>query len=145
MIRTFELEENYLDDDDPWKGILAATAFAVRSTYHTTLQATPGQLVFGHDLILNCEHIADWQAIKKRKQQLIKYNNLREISTPTKHEYKIDERVLLRNKLARKMELPYKGPYKITKGFGNGTVRIKLGTIEDRVNIRHLVPYKTNT
>jgi len=145
MIRTFQLEENYLDEDDPWKGILAATAFAVRSTYHTTLQATPGQLVFGRDLILNCEHIADWEAIKKRKQQLIKYNNSREKRTRTKHEYEIDELVLLRNKLARKMELPYKGPYKITKVFGNGTVQIKLGTIEDRVNIRHLVPYKTNT
>ena len=31
MIRTFELETNYLDEDDPWKGILSATAFAVRS------------------------------------------------------------------------------------------------------------------
>src|SRR6476619_1142969 len=25
MIRTFELETNYLDQDDPWKGILSAT------------------------------------------------------------------------------------------------------------------------
>jgi hypothetical protein len=46
IIRTFELENNYLDDDDPWNGILSATAFAVRSTFHTTLQNTPGQLVF---------------------------------------------------------------------------------------------------
>ena len=29
IIRTFELEDNYLDEDDPWKGILSATAFAV--------------------------------------------------------------------------------------------------------------------
>ena len=145
MIRTFELEENYLDQDDPWLGILAATAFAVRSTFHTTLQATPGQLVFGRDLILNCEHIADWQAIKKRKQQLIKYNNKKENRTRTQYKYEVDEHILLRNKLARKMELPYKGPYKITKVFDNGTVRIQMGTIEDRVNIRHIVPYKNNT
>ena len=32
MIRTFEVEENYLDDNDPWAGILTATAFAIRST-----------------------------------------------------------------------------------------------------------------
>jgi transposase InsO family protein len=31
IIRTFELENNYLDDNDPSKGILSATAFAVRS------------------------------------------------------------------------------------------------------------------
>ena len=145
MIRTFELEENYLDQDDPWLGILAATAFAVRSTFHTTLQATPGQLVFGRDLILNCEHIADWQAIKKRKQQLIKYNNKKENSTRTQYKYEVDEHVLLRNKLVRRLELSYKGPYKIIEVFDNGTVRIQMGTIEDRVNIRHIVPYKNNT
>jgi hypothetical protein len=37
IIRTFELHDNYLDDDDSWKGILAATAFAICTTYHTTL------------------------------------------------------------------------------------------------------------
>ena len=42
IIRTFELENNYLDEEDPWKGILSATAFAVRSTYHTTLQKSRG-------------------------------------------------------------------------------------------------------
>jgi hypothetical protein len=44
IIRTFELESNYLDEEDPWKGILSATAFDVRSTFHTTLRSTPGQL-----------------------------------------------------------------------------------------------------
>jgi transposase InsO family protein len=34
IIRTFELESNYLDEDNPWKGILSATAFVVRSTSH---------------------------------------------------------------------------------------------------------------
>ena len=38
MIRTYELEDNYLDENDPWGGILSATAFAVPSTYHTTLK-----------------------------------------------------------------------------------------------------------
>jgi hypothetical protein len=26
IIRTFELESNFLDEEDPWKGILSATA-----------------------------------------------------------------------------------------------------------------------
>jgi hypothetical protein len=42
IIQTFELESNYLDEDDPWKGILSATAFAIRSTFHASLQSTPG-------------------------------------------------------------------------------------------------------
>jgi transposase InsO family protein len=45
IIHTFELQDNYLDEEDPLKGILSATAFAVRATYHTTLQKSPGQLV----------------------------------------------------------------------------------------------------
>jgi transposase InsO family protein len=36
IVRTFELQDNYLDEDDPWKGILSATAFAVCATYHNT-------------------------------------------------------------------------------------------------------------
>jgi transposase InsO family protein len=36
-IRLFELESNYLDEEDPWKEILSTTAFAVvQSTFHTT-------------------------------------------------------------------------------------------------------------
>jgi hypothetical protein len=38
MYPFFEHHENYLEEDDPWKGILAATAFAIHATYHTTLQ-----------------------------------------------------------------------------------------------------------
>jgi hypothetical protein len=32
IIQTFELHDNYLYEDDPWKGILAATAFAICAT-----------------------------------------------------------------------------------------------------------------
>jgi hypothetical protein len=53
IIWTFEVHDNYLDDDDPWKAILAATSSANRATYHTTLQKSPGQLVFGRDMIFN--------------------------------------------------------------------------------------------
>ena len=54
-----------MDEDDPWKGILSATAFAVRSTYHTTLKKSPGQLVFGRDMILNIKHTENWDFIKQ--------------------------------------------------------------------------------
>jgi transposase InsO family protein len=41
------VENQTIDGSDPWSGILSAVAWAVHSTYHTTLQSTPGQLVFG--------------------------------------------------------------------------------------------------
>jgi hypothetical protein len=43
--------------------------------YHTTLQAMPGQLVFGRDMVLNIQHLTDWTAIKAHKQQIICKNN----------------------------------------------------------------------
>ena len=35
IIRTFELEHNYMDDDNPWKGILSATACALYLPYYS--------------------------------------------------------------------------------------------------------------
>ena len=40
---TYTLQENYVDKDDPWKGILAAEAFAVRSMYHRMEDKSPRQ------------------------------------------------------------------------------------------------------
>jgi hypothetical protein len=71
MVRTFEVEYQPIDENDPWSGILSAVAWAVGSTYHTTLQSMPGQLVFGRDMIWDIAHVADWQYIKQRKQMLI--------------------------------------------------------------------------
>ena len=51
-LRTFQLENQDLNEEDPCKPFLTATASAIRSTHDTTLKATPRQLVFGHDMIL---------------------------------------------------------------------------------------------
>ena len=66
IIRTFDVSN--IVNNDPWSGILAATMFSVCATYHTTLQASPMQLVFGRYAILNIKHVADWEHIRKRKQ-----------------------------------------------------------------------------
>ena len=47
-------------NNNPWSGILAATMFAVRATYHTTLKEYLMQLVFGRYDILNIKYVADW-------------------------------------------------------------------------------------
>ena len=76
MIRTFQVYDNdELDDEDPWTGILTAVMAAVRSTYSTTTQATPMQLVFGRDAIFNIPFVADWDYIHQRKQHIIHDNN----------------------------------------------------------------------
>ena len=120
--KTFELESNYINEEDPWKGILSATAFAVRSTFHTTLRKTPGQLVFGRDMILNIKHEAHWEFVRKRKQELIEKNIQAENAKRTPHTYRIGDQVLIRRGTESKYETPYKGPYTIAKVNENGTV-----------------------
>jgi cleavage and polyadenylation specificity factor subunit 1 len=141
MIRTFELEENYLDEEDPWKGVLSATAFAVRSTYHTTLKKTPGQLVFGRDMIFNIQHVANWEYIRQNKQTLIDKNNKAENAKRVTHNYKVGDLVLLRKGTENKYKTPYQGPFDILKVYDNGTVRLRVGAVEDTYNIRRVTPY----
>ena len=70
----FDLQNNYLDEDDPWSGILVATYFAVQSTYHTELQATPVHIVFRRDMILNNPFMAYWGSIRLCHFKKEKYN-----------------------------------------------------------------------
>ena len=142
IIRTFELQDNYLDEDDPWKGILSATSFAIRSTYHTTLQKTPCQLVFGRDMIFNIEHAANWEYIRDRKQKLISKNNKAENSKRIPHVYSAGDKVMLKIGTENKYEQPYSGPHTIIKVHTNGTVRMQMGAVTDTVNIRRIDPYK---
>ena len=65
----FDLKHIYIYEYDHWSGMLASTAFAVQITYHTNLQATPGQLIFGFDMILNTPFIEDWEAIMLHKKK----------------------------------------------------------------------------
>ena len=49
--------------------------------------------------------------------------------------------LVIKGGILRKAEDPHDGPYKITEVFTNGTVRIQRGTINERLNIRRLLPY----
>ena len=75
LICMFYFKNSCLDEEDPWAGILAFTYFSVQSTYHITLQATPHQMVFGCEIILNASFSYDWYALWRLKQELIDKNN----------------------------------------------------------------------
>ena len=61
MLRTKNLQEYDFDDMNPWSELMGLVAWAICSTHHTTLQATPGQLVFGRDMLLNLKFVAHWE------------------------------------------------------------------------------------
>ena len=142
MIRTFFVDDVELDENDPFCGLLSAVGFATRATIHTTLKATPSQLVFGRDAILNQEFQADWLAIKNRKQKLINSNNVRENAKRKAYTYNVGQQIMIKNDHNRKYgENAYAGPFSILNVYDNGTVRIQKGIIRDTINIRNISPF----
>ena len=56
-MRTFNIKETYVDEDDLWLGILeAAAAFPIIQTTNRVKGYHPHQLVFGCDMILLIRH-----------------------------------------------------------------------------------------
>lgn len=140
IIRTFNIQT--MDKKDPWSGILlVATMFAVRATFHTMLKASPMQLVFGWDTILNVKHITDWEDICEQKQDHIIENNKHKNMNCRDHQYAIGDQVLLKAWKHLKHELEYQGPYEITQVNDNGTVCIQKGIANDVVYICCITPF----
>jgi hypothetical protein len=56
---TAEVDDRELDDRNPWGPFLSSAAYSIHSNFHTTLKATPGQLLFGRDMVLPTNFVAD--------------------------------------------------------------------------------------
>ena len=81
--------------------------------------------------------------IRQHKQDIINVNNRKENAKRIEHKYRVGEKVLLEKaELISKLSAPRTGPYRITHTHTNGTVRIQRGAVNERVNIRRLMPYK---
>jgi hypothetical protein len=132
-----------MDEKDPWGPFLAPAAYAIHSTFNTTLKATPGQLVFGRDMVLPIKFMAEWGAIEKQRQKEMGRNNRRENAPRISHDYKVGDKIILNKpgKHIRKLEAARTGPHTVTETYTNGTVSIQMGKVNERVNIRSLFPY----
>ena len=144
LVHTYNLQETYVDDADPWMGILAAVAFAIRSTYHRTKGKIPGQLVFGREMILPINYVADWRYICHLKQTQIYNDVIRKNAKRIDHYYRVGDKVMTRLKSVYKYETLYKVLYKISQTWKNGTVTLRTGAVTTRINIRNINPYLTD-
>ena len=146
MINSLQLTDADSLGEYGWAGILAAVRQAVRSTVHTTTRATPTQLVFGRDALLNIGFVADWQYIKDRKQHRILQNNARENESRIVHQYNVGDRVMVRQKPNRKYGSDkQRGPYTVTRVNDNGTLRLSKatnngGAVIQTWNVRNVSP-----
>jgi hypothetical protein len=143
MLRSYEMDKEDLNENNPWGYFLNSAAWAIRSTYHTTLEATPAQLVFGRDMILPVVYRADWTRIAEKKKRRIEENNSRENAKRIKHTYEKGDKVLLENpeKIGKLARNKYLGPYEILEVYSNGTIRIQRGRVKETINIRRAHPY----
>ena len=82
-------------------------------------------------MIFSTTHIANWKLICQNKRKLIDANIKWENAKQVKHDYKVGSKVLLKWGTKNKYKSPYKGPYDILQVNDNGTVHMKVGTVED--------------
>ena len=149
LLRSTRLMSQDLSMLDAQQELLAPVTWAINSTYHTTLQATPGQLAFQRDMIMPTTYLANWAAIQHRRQDKSIDSTTKENSSRIRHEYRLNDRVLIRrgieNPYLRTLARPTEGPYKIIDIQQlpiNGTVLIQCtANTTERVNIRRLVPF----
>jgi hypothetical protein len=75
MLRTSEL--NMADSVSPndVNVFLDNAAWAIRSTYHTVLKASPGAAIFGRDMLFGIPFVANWYKIGEHRQSLTDRDN----------------------------------------------------------------------
>jgi hypothetical protein len=141
-IRKFDIE-NWEEDVTR---ILQAVAWAINTTTPSNMPYSPGQLVFGMDMIFRQKVKIDWSLIKEERRRQTVANNAKENKTRIEHEYKVGDMVLIVDKAyerAKKAKLstPTEGPYEILRVYANGNVRIRRGNYDEDISIRRLRPY----
>jgi hypothetical protein len=83
-------------------------AWAIRSTYHTVLKASPDAAIFGQDMLFDILFMADWHKIGERRQSLTDHGNQHENAKPIDYNYKVGDKVLVINEgILRKAESAY--------------------------------------
>ena len=75
IIHLHDTKNKILDPMDPFTDILCACMWAMCSTVHTILKATPGQLVFRRDIIFDLSFKTKWKdVLDNRKWRMLENN-----------------------------------------------------------------------
>jgi hypothetical protein len=148
QLRSLVLQDADLSTlDDLQANLLDPVKWALNSTFHSTLLATPGQLTFGRDMILPVSYLANWEQIRLRRQHRTDVDTARENRSRIAQEYQLGDLVLVTStSLAGKLARPTSGPFPIVDVSTlhvNGTVTIRRSpSVTELINIRRLRPYR---
>jgi hypothetical protein len=89
MLRTSELNMAETVKASDMDVLFSDTTWAIPSTYHTVLKASPGAAIFGQDMLFDIMFIADWQKIGEHRQRLTDLNNAHENKGRIVYDYKV--------------------------------------------------------
>jgi hypothetical protein len=98
MLRTAELDLAKSVNASGIDIFLADAAWAIRSTHHTVLKASPGAAIFGRDTLLDITFIADWNTIGEHRQRLTDHITDHENKGRIDYDYKVGQKILVQNK-----------------------------------------------
>jgi len=146
MIRTSEI--NMPDSVAPSDidAVLTNASWAIRSTYHTVLKASPGAAIFGRDMLFDIPYIADWKKIGDYRQRQTDQNMMRENEKRIDYDYEVGSKVLIRKDgILRNTESRWHTePWTIMSVHTNGTIRVTCGNKSERLNMRRVKPFYEN-
>jgi hypothetical protein len=95
MVCTAELNMAETVTPDDVDVFLDNAAWAICSTYHTVLKASPGMAIFGRDMLFDIPFIADWNKIGDYRQCQTDLNTALKNSKRVDYDYKVGDKVLL--------------------------------------------------
>jgi hypothetical protein len=125
---------------------LTNAAWAICSTYHTVLTASPGAAIFGLDMLFDIPYIADWNKIGEYRQRQTDHNTNQENKSHLDYDYKVGVKVLVwKDGILCKAESPYHSKlWPITSVHTNGTIRATRRTKSERINILRVTLFLEN-
>jgi hypothetical protein len=140
MLPTDELDMAETVTPDDVDVFLYNTAWAICSTYHTVLKASPGVAKCGRDIPFDITFIADWNKIGDYRQCQNDLNMACKNSKQVDYDFKVGDKVLLTEEgILCKAESPYsKKPWTIITIHTNRTIRIQCGTKLERLKTQRV-------
>jgi hypothetical protein len=144
MLRTSELDMAETMKPSDIDIFLSDAAWAIHSTHHTVLKASPGAAVFGRDMLFDILFITDWQKIGEHRQKLTDLNNARKNEGRIDYDYKVGQKVLQRKEgiLCNAESRWHKEPRLITSVHTNGIITVQCGNKIERMNTRRVKPFE---
>jgi hypothetical protein len=143
MPRTAKLDIAELVNASDIDIFLADAAWAIRSTHHAVLKASPGAAIFGRDMLFDIPFIADWKTIGEHRQRLTDRNTDQENEGRIDYDSKFGQKILVRNKgiIRKAQSLWQKDPWTITTVHTNRNIMVQCRNKEERLNIRRVKPF----